>query len=143
MKTDKRTVVIGMLGVQLDQGKGDNRWLRWRPTVSLAQMDDLVLARLELIHDRKFQSLAKLLVADVQRPDGRGLEHTGRPRGRRGEPRRGFRRGEQAGRQGARLGSEVGRPERVAIVGRKGRRQSLARRRRQAGIGAGQQRERH
>ncbi len=67
MKTDKRTVVIGMVGVQLDQGKGDNRWLRWRPTVSLAQMDDLVLARLELIHDRKFASLAKLLVADVQR----------------------------------------------------------------------------
>lgn len=49
--TSKKTVTIGILGSKLDKGdKGESRWNRWRPTVSLCQQPDLVIDRLELIH---------------------------------------------------------------------------------------------
>ncbi|MFL6658109.1 MAG: RNA repair transcriptional activator RtcR family protein, partial [Massilia sp.] len=38
----KRTVVIGFIGTQLDSGKGSGRWEKWRPTVALAQYEDVV-----------------------------------------------------------------------------------------------------
>ena len=44
----KPIVVIGFLGTQLDAGQGAGRWNKWRPTVSLAQHDDMVVARIEL-----------------------------------------------------------------------------------------------
>ena len=39
----KPIVVIGFLGTQLDAGQGTGRWEKWRPTVSLAQHDDMVV----------------------------------------------------------------------------------------------------
>lgn len=60
----KKTVVIGFLGTQLDSGQSPARWEKWRPTVSLAQHDDLAIDRLELFHDRRNSSLAQLVRDD-------------------------------------------------------------------------------
>lgn len=62
----KRKVVIGFLGTQLDSGLGAARWEKWRPTVALAQHEDLVVDRLELLHDLRYQALARRVMEDVQ-----------------------------------------------------------------------------
>ncbi|MGH9760972.1 MAG: RNA repair transcriptional activator RtcR, partial [Blastocatellia bacterium] len=59
-------VVIGLLGATLDAGKGPERWERWRPTVSLCMHEELLIDRLELLHQPKFRSLAHLISRDVQ-----------------------------------------------------------------------------
>jgi transcriptional regulatory protein RtcR len=46
-----KLVVIGLLGNVLDAPKEPTRWGNWRPTVSLFQHDDLVIDRIELLHD--------------------------------------------------------------------------------------------
>ena len=61
------TVVIGLLGSQLDAGRGNPRWERWRPTVALCQHEDLLVSRLELLHDRAQSALAETVAADVAR----------------------------------------------------------------------------
>jgi transcriptional regulatory protein RtcR len=61
----KPTVVIGLLGPVLDAGDGPRRWERWRPTISICQHDDLVVKRLELLHQRKFTKLAAALTRDI------------------------------------------------------------------------------
>lgn len=60
----KKTVVIGFLGTQLDSGLSPTRWEKWRPTVSLAQHDDLVIDRLELFHDKRSNALAQQVQSD-------------------------------------------------------------------------------
>ena len=60
----KKSVVIGFLGTQLDSGLSPTRWEKWRPTVSLAQHDDLQIDRLELFHDRRSVSLAQQVRKD-------------------------------------------------------------------------------
>ena len=60
----KRKVVIGFLGTQLDSGLSNTRWEKWRPTVSLAQHDDLQIDRLELMHDVRNLALAQRVQAD-------------------------------------------------------------------------------
>jgi transcriptional regulatory protein RtcR len=62
---NKRTVVIGFLGTQLDAGQGAGRWEKWRPTVSLMQHEDTLIHRLELIYSPRHTSLAKLVQADI------------------------------------------------------------------------------
>jgi transcriptional regulatory protein RtcR len=59
-------VAIGLLGSTLDVGRDPDRWEKWRPTVALAQHPDLLLARLELLHHRKFTALAERVAADVR-----------------------------------------------------------------------------
>lgn len=61
----KKRTVISILGTSLDAGQAGRRWERWRPTVSLCQQDDLMVDRLELLHDRQFTNLAKLVAADI------------------------------------------------------------------------------
>lgn len=64
----KKTVVIGFLGTQLDYaGKGSARWDKWRPTVALCQQEDLVVHRLELIHDARSRGLAERVGNDIGR----------------------------------------------------------------------------
>lgn len=58
-------VVIGFAGTTLDAGLGPRRWERWRPTVSLCRHEDLVVNRLELLHDRRGTRLATQLVSDL------------------------------------------------------------------------------
>lgn len=60
-----KKVVIGFAGTQLDSGSSTARWEKWRPTVSLTQHEDLIVDRLVLLHDRKYQSLIQLLTEDI------------------------------------------------------------------------------
>lgn len=61
----KKKVVIGFVGTQLDSGSSTARWERWRPTVSLVQHEDLIIDRMVLLHDRKYQRLIETLQADI------------------------------------------------------------------------------
>ncbi len=62
----KKTVVIGFLGTQLDYGgKGAARWDKWRPSVGLCQQENLVIHRLELLHDARSRGLAERVRLDI------------------------------------------------------------------------------
>ncbi len=73
MHMQKKTVVIGFLGTQLDGGSGSGRWEKWRPTVSLMQHPDLQVHRLELIYTPRHATLAEQLKGDIAQvsPDTR------------------------------------------------------------------------
>jgi transcriptional regulatory protein RtcR len=60
-----KRVAIGFLGTTLDMGKQENRWERWRPTLALCMQPDLEIDRLELIHDRRANDLARRISADI------------------------------------------------------------------------------
>ena len=60
------TVVIGLIGTNLDAGDGAERWNRWRPTVSLCQHEDLLVDRLELLHHRRDSELVKSARDDIR-----------------------------------------------------------------------------
>jgi transcriptional regulatory protein RtcR len=61
------TVVLGMLGTQLDRGRGVDRWDRWRPSVALCQHEDLVVHRFELLHQPRDADLARIVTEDIRR----------------------------------------------------------------------------
>ncbi len=62
----RKTVVIGFLGSVLDYaGKGSSRWDQWRPSVALCQHEDLLVHRLELIHDARNRGLAERVRLDI------------------------------------------------------------------------------
>ena len=62
----KRSVVIGFLGTQLDAGRGQGRWEKWRPTVSLGRFEDFLPDRIELLADfRRSKALALQVKADI------------------------------------------------------------------------------
>lgn len=63
----RKTVVIGLLGSQLDAGFHQERWQKWRPTVSLCMQADLPIARFELIHLKAHEDIARCVAADIQR----------------------------------------------------------------------------
>lgn len=65
MADTKRTVVVSVLGTQLDSGKGPSRWERWRPSVALCQHDDLLVDELWLLHEPRAQGLAYLVRDDI------------------------------------------------------------------------------
>jgi transcriptional regulatory protein RtcR len=59
-------VVFGLLGSVLDKGgRGDTRWDKWRPTVDLCRHEDLVVDRLELLFEPRFESLATAVTDDI------------------------------------------------------------------------------
>ena len=62
---DKKHVVIGLLGATLDNGRGPERWERWRPTVALCQHEDLLIHRFELLYQKKFAGLARAVIDDI------------------------------------------------------------------------------
>jgi transcriptional regulatory protein RtcR len=62
----KRRVAISILGTTLDVGGRDDRWKRWRPTVSLCQQPNLFIDRLELIHGAAATGLAKQITRDIE-----------------------------------------------------------------------------
>src|SRR4051812_20979860 len=78
MSARRKLVVLGLLGPTLDQGRDGRRWDRWRPTVALAQHDDLVVDRLELLHGARFSALAEVVSDDVQKasPETTVVRHT-------------------------------------------------------------------
>jgi transcriptional regulatory protein RtcR len=61
-----KTVAIGFLGTMLDQGMKEDRWDRWRPTISLCAQDDLVIDRLELLTEPRFHKLTTQVIEDIQ-----------------------------------------------------------------------------
>ena len=63
----RKTVVIGLLGSVLDSGFHEERWKKWRPTVSLGQHEDLPIARFELIHQSTHTDMARCVAADLGR----------------------------------------------------------------------------
>ena len=66
METGKKRVVIGLLGTVLDAKEKRNRWEKWRPTVSIFQHENLLVSRLELLHQEKTRSLSDLVKEDVK-----------------------------------------------------------------------------
>jgi transcriptional regulatory protein RtcR len=63
----RRTVVIGLLGTTIDRGSSAKRWESWRPSVAVCQHDDLLVDRFELLHPRRFTSLAETVRDDITR----------------------------------------------------------------------------
>ena len=61
----KRHVVFGFLGINLDRGKGSDRWERWRPSVDLCRQDDLLVHRFELLCDPKYAKIAEQVKSDI------------------------------------------------------------------------------
>ncbi|GAB7129017.1 RNA repair transcriptional activator RtcR [Silvimonas sp. JCM 19000] len=63
----RKTVVIGFIGTVLDHaGRGSQRWEKWRPTISLGQQEDLIVHRLELLHDERSRGLAERTCNDLR-----------------------------------------------------------------------------
>ncbi|WP_432722225.1 RNA repair transcriptional activator RtcR [Jeongeupia wiesaeckerbachi] len=63
----KRVVVFGFVGTVLDYvGKGGQRWEKWRPTVGLCQQEDLIVDRIELLHDSRSRGLFERLKRDIE-----------------------------------------------------------------------------
>jgi transcriptional regulatory protein RtcR len=62
----RTSVVIGLLGTTLDQGKHADRWQTWRPSVALCRQPDLIVNRFELLHGLRESSLAELIRRDIQ-----------------------------------------------------------------------------
>lgn len=61
-----KTVVISILGTTMDRrGKGDKRWEKWRPTVSMCQHQDFIVDRLELLLDNHSVGLANQVTKDI------------------------------------------------------------------------------
>lgn len=63
--TRPATVLIGFIGTQLDSGQGAGRWEKWRPTISMAQHEDLEVARFELLYTPKHEGLAQQVKRDL------------------------------------------------------------------------------
>jgi len=61
----KPTIVLGFVGSTYDQGYKEDRWLRWRPTISLCMHDDLHIDELHLLHDPRDKRLIKQVIADI------------------------------------------------------------------------------
>jgi transcriptional regulatory protein RtcR len=59
-------VTLGLIGTNLDAGDGVERWNRWRPTVSLCQHEELLIDRLDLLHQRRDADLVKLVREDIR-----------------------------------------------------------------------------
>ena len=73
----KRTVVIGFVGTQLDNGKDSQRWEKWRPSVALTQHQDMVVNRFELLYTRRFSELTRRVAGDIATvsPETRVVTH--------------------------------------------------------------------
>ncbi|MEG1052702.1 MAG: RNA repair transcriptional activator RtcR family protein, partial [Janthinobacterium sp.] len=74
----KRTVVIGFLGTQLDNGRGAARWEKWRPSISLTQHKDKIIDRFELLYaGSQFDNLVRQVSQDIASvsPETRLIAH--------------------------------------------------------------------
>lgn len=64
----KDTIIIGLLGSSLDavSVSKENRWSKWRPTVSLCMHEELLVSRYELLYDPRFERLALKTKSDIE-----------------------------------------------------------------------------
>ncbi|MEZ4391821.1 MAG: RNA repair transcriptional activator RtcR [Polyangiales bacterium] len=65
MAKRRSTVVIGLLGTELDKGMRPERWSRWRPTVAACQHADLRVDRFELLMQERHRALAEQVARDI------------------------------------------------------------------------------
>jgi len=73
-----KTVAISILGTMLDKrGKGEKRWSKWRPTISMCQQEDLLIDRLELLFDPEHESIANQVIEDIAivSPETKVIKH--------------------------------------------------------------------
>lgn len=63
----KRQVCIGLLGPTLDAGLQEDRWNRWRPSVSLVQHEELLIDRFEVLYQERYGRLMRQVGEDVGR----------------------------------------------------------------------------
>jgi transcriptional regulatory protein RtcR len=61
----KPTIVLGFVGSTFDQGYKEDRWLRWRPTLSLCMHEDLHIDEFHLLHDPRDRRLIKQVCEDI------------------------------------------------------------------------------
>jgi len=61
----KRNHIIGLLGSNLDSGRAEDRWSKWRPSVAACQHEDLLIERFELLHESRHRTLAELVATDI------------------------------------------------------------------------------
>jgi len=75
---NKKIVVIGFVGTQLDSGKGSARWEKWRPSVALTQHEDVVIDRFELLCNRGYEGLVRQVIEDMGAvsPETQVVSHT-------------------------------------------------------------------
>ena len=64
-ESTNKTAVIGFLGTTLDNGFSENRWQRWRPTVSLGLHDELLVDELHILYRKRDKRLFKIVADDV------------------------------------------------------------------------------
>jgi len=64
-KSNRRQVVIGLLGPRLDAGVHAERWNAWRPSVAICQHENLLIHRFELLYEPKETKLAGVIAADI------------------------------------------------------------------------------
>ncbi|MEM9827309.1 MAG: RNA repair transcriptional activator RtcR [Planctomycetota bacterium] len=64
---NKQSVVIGLLGTNLDRPRGKDRWSHWRPSVGLCQQPDLLIDRFELLYDPAHIKLAGQVAGDIRK----------------------------------------------------------------------------
>ncbi len=57
--------VIGFLGSTLDRGNRQDRWERWRPSVSVCQHEDLLVDRFVLLVDDRYTQIAERVRDDI------------------------------------------------------------------------------
>lgn len=62
----KKKVLIGFIGAKLDKGNNEDRWKKWRPSVSLCQHEDLKFDRFDLIYQPIYKSLKNTIISDVE-----------------------------------------------------------------------------
>jgi transcriptional regulatory protein RtcR len=62
----KPITVISFLGTQLDSGTSTARWEKWRPTVALAQHDDMQIEELALLYSTSYSTLMERVMQDVR-----------------------------------------------------------------------------
>jgi len=75
---NKKIVVLGFVGTQLDSGKGSARWEKWRPSVALTQHEDVVIDRFELLCNRGYEGLVRQVIEDMGAvsPETQVVSHT-------------------------------------------------------------------
>ncbi|MCA9009259.1 MAG: RNA repair transcriptional activator RtcR [Planctomycetaceae bacterium] len=56
---------MGLLGSNLDAGRKEDRWSKWRPSVAACQHEDLLIERFDLLHESKNGALAESIAADI------------------------------------------------------------------------------
>ena len=64
--TPKKRIVISFLGTQLDKGKGEGRWQKWRPNIAMNQQRSFHIDRMELFYSAKYHELAQIVQTDIQ-----------------------------------------------------------------------------